>query len=324
MVKGCSNFQQFVQEHVQRLPKIAIIGIDREQEEAVCWDLIVGAHAKHNKKKLFEVHKCDELSQEQLLALLNNYALFPTHKLLGIFVLEKLSEATKKSFMHHLSIFAKSQDPFLHIILWARDKNIFDTYMHLTPDMCSVSLFGEYAVDRNTRKVHLLIQKANHWDIQCSSHVASAFIKKFPQEDGESLSNEFHKLLCFVGKKKCLEINDIDTFVEKQYAKPSLWNFRDAIFKKNLQDSIRMFENLMNDQREDPLSLLYFLRFQCIVGLQACEKQYVEEKNRIYISFGHNALKQALSDVFYTETIIKQNKQSPMTALYSLVVRMAS
>lgn len=324
MVKSCSNFQQFVQEHVQRLPKIALIGIDREQEEAVCWDLIVCAHAKQNKNTSFEVHKCDELSQEQLLTLLNNYVLFPTHRLLGIFALEKLSETTKKSFIHHLSIFAKSQDPFLHVILWARDKNIFDTYMRLSPDMCTASLFGEYAVDRNTRKVHLLVQKANHWEIQCSSHVAAAFIKKFPQEDGESLTNEFHKLLCFVGEKKCLDIDDIETFVEKQYAKSSLWNFRDAIFKKNLPDSIRILENLIEDQREEPLSLLYFLRFQCIIGLQACEKQYVEEKNRIYISFGYNALKQALSNLFYTEEIIKQNKQSPTTALYALVVRMAS
>lgn len=319
-----SSFQPFFKGYIQHLPKVALIGMSYEQDQDVCWDLLRSDEIIDQRRVIFEARKSEGLSVAQITSLFDEYQLFPVHKCIGFFSVEKMPEETKKVFDYCIKCLSTSQSNaphFLSVLLWTKDRATFSHYEKLLQTNFSLNCFGEKKFDRNQRKIDLLIRKANAESMQCTPNVALHFLHKFPQFDNHSILNEFQKLLCFLGKKEIISISDVDYFVQNRQVKSSIWKLRDAIFTKNSIEGIRLMTDLIETSQEHPLKIIEFLRSQCRFGLQAFDSQNLKE-NYIFIAYGKNALMQSLNSLFYTELLLKQNKQTPLVAMHMLVIRM--
>lgn len=324
------NFPQFLKEYVQHLPSVALIGIPSESDQEFIWDLLSEELRKPLTTYRTFYEKSETLSIAQLSSLFEGRQLFPCRTVVNFLSVENLQAETKKAFDHYVKILSASQqadepDPryfALYFILWTRDRSTFAYYSKILSSKFVASFFDETAADRNMRKAAMLVQRAHQAGIKCTMSLASSFLKNFPQADCHTIINEFHKLLCFIGKKEQLEFADIQLFVEKKQIKSSIWKLRDAILRRQLMDGIQMLECLLKEQQEHPMRIIEFLRSQCLFGLKVFASQSFDEKTSIFRAYGKNALMQSLNDLFYTEMLLKQNKQEPIVAMQMLVVRM--
>ncbi|EPP29965.1 hypothetical protein CP082626L3_0631B, partial [Chlamydia psittaci 08-2626_L3] len=222
-----------------------------------------------------------------------------------------------------LARYARNPHPHLTLMLFTTKQSFFQSLRKELPSAVFLSLFGEWQSDMEKRMATLLSQKASLLGISCSLALASVFIKKFPQAEMHTLLGEFHKLLCCLGGKQVLEYNDIENFVVKQ-EQVSLWKLRDAVLQRNTSASQAMLQALLHEHGEEPLGLIAFLRGQCLYGLRSLEEETGDRKHRFFIAYGKERLHQALSYLFYAESIIKNNTQDPIIAMETLLIRMTS
>lgn len=301
-------FQDFSGYYQQHLPSCILIGTAFEEDKHILRELLVTGVVQELDGSTLALadlsHRTDSLG------------LFSFKETLVIDQAEKLSPAIQEFLLRY----SKKPHPHLSVWVFTAKPLFFQSFLKKFRGAVSLSLFEEWPSDREKRMALLLTRQATRMDVHCSIAVASAFIKRYAQIKMHHLLGEFHKLLCSIGNKKTLEYADIEGFVVKK-EQVSLWKFRDALFQKDRQASRRLLSALLHENREDPLGVLFFLRGQCMYGLRAIEEGCQDRKYRIFRSCGRERLCQMLSDLFYAESIIKNNTQDPILALESFLMR---
>ncbi|AFS21307.1 DNA polymerase III subunit delta [Chlamydia psittaci] len=304
-------FQDFSKFYKEKAPHLTVIGSNSEEDRRVCVELLVSGKAQ-------EVDALG-LTISDLSKWTESYGLFASKEVVSIFQAEKLSPQMRD----FLARYARNPHPHLTLMLFTTKQSFFQSLRKELPSTVFLSLFGEWQSDMEKRMATLLSQKASLLGISCSLALASVFIKKFPQAEMHTLLGEFHKLLCCLGGKQVLEYNDIENFVVKQ-EQVSLWKLRDAVLQRNTSASQAMLQALLHEHGEEPLGLIAFLRGQCLYGLRSLEEETGDRKHRFFIAYGKERLHQALSYLFYAESIIKNNTQDPIIAMETLLIRMTS
>lgn len=305
-----TSFQDFSPAFQEKPPFFAVIGSNSEEDKNLCMELLVPGKTQEFDGAGLTV---SELSQWT-----ESYGLFASQETIAIYHVEKLSQATRDFCAHY----SKRPHPHLTLVLFTTKQSCFQELQKDLPSAMFLSLFGEWPSDREKRITVLLTQKAASLGVSCSSALASAFVKRFPQREVHYLLGEFHKLICQIGSKKLLEYKDIEALVEKE-ERVSLWKFRDALLQRNVKQSRELLRALLHEHGEDPLALIAFLRAQCLYGLRAVEEKNKDQKYRIFFVYGKEHLYQALSHLFYIEYLIKNNVQDSLIAMDTLLVRMA-
>ncbi|WP_201456855.1 hypothetical protein [Chlamydia sp. 17-3921] len=309
MHKSLTNFDEFAQVYKKKLPSIALIGSSSEENEGIL-ELLISGEFQSVEARMFSIEMVSQKTE--------NYDMFSKRETFGIFQAEKLPQVTKEFFMEYI----KNPLPNLNFLLMTTNFTSFQELKELYPSALSVNLFEERAFDREKRIVALLSSKASQFGISCTPSIAGVFIRKLKGATLYDILGEFDKLLCHIGNKGILEFSDIEWFVEKR-EKISLWKFRDAFLQRQLGDCLQQLHALLQDRREDPLGIIAFLRTQCLYGLRGFEENLIEDsKFRLFVSYGKEKLYQALSSLFYAESIIKNNLQDPVIAIETLLVRM--
>ncbi|SYX08896.1 hypothetical protein,DNA polymerase III, delta subunit [Chlamydia poikilotherma] len=304
-------FQNFSKFYKEKAPALTVIGSNSEEDKNVCIELLVSGKAQE--------FDASGLTVSDLSKWTESYGLFASKEVISIFQTEKLPQQTRDFLIRY----AKNPHPHLTIFLFTTKQSFFQSLLKELVSAASLSLFGEWQSDREKRMTILLSQRASSLGITCSLALASAFIKKFPQGEMHNLIGEFHKLLCCIGKKQTLEYGDIESFVVKK-EQVSLWKLRDAILQRNASESQILLQALLYEHGEDPLGLIAFLRGQCLYGLRSLEEETGDRKHRFFISYGRERLHQALSHLFYAESIIKNNVQDSIIAVETLLIRMTN
>ncbi|WP_375793314.1 hypothetical protein O1W69_04215 [Chlamydia sp. 12-01] len=304
-------FQDFSQFYKEKSPALTVIGSNSEEDKSVCIELLISG-----KIQEFDA---SGLTISDLSKWTESYGLFASKEVISIFQTEKLSQQIRDFLIRY----AKNPHPHLSIFLFTTKQSCFQSLRKELASTVFLSLFSEWQSDREKRMMVLLSQKASFLGVTCSLALASAFIKKFPQGDMYNLLGEFHKLLCYIGKKPTLEYRDIENFVVKK-EQVSLWKLRDAILQRNTLESQALLQALLHEYGEDPLGLIAFLRSQCLYGLRSLEEETGDRKHRFFISYGKERLHQALSHLFYAESIIKNNVQDSIIAVETLLIRMTN
>ncbi|MEF9497232.1 DNA polymerase III subunit delta [Chlamydia sp. 04-14] len=304
-------FQDFSKFYKEKAPALTVIGSNSEEDKNICIELLVSG-----KTQEFDA---SGLTVNDLSKWTESYGLFASKEVISIFQAEKLSQQTRDFLIRY----AKNPHPHLILFLFTTKQSSFQSLCKGLASAVSLSLFGEWQSDREKRMTVLLSQRASSLGITCSLALASAFIKKFPQGEMHNLIAEFHKLLCCIGKKQTLEYGDIESFVVKK-EQVSLWKLRDAILQRNTSESQTLLQALLHEHGEDPLGLIAFLRGQCLYGLRSLEEETGDRKHRFFISYGKERLHQALSHLFYAESIIKNNVQDSIIAVETLLIRMTN
>ncbi|MEF9519904.1 DNA polymerase III subunit delta [Chlamydia crocodili] len=304
-------FQDFSKFYKEKAPALTVIGSNSEEDKNVCIELLVSGKAQE--------FDASGLTVSDLSKWTESYGLFATKEVISIFQTEKLSQQTRDFLIRY----AKNPHPHLTIFLFTTKQSFFQSLRKDLASTASLSLFGEWQSDREKRMTVLLSQRATSLGVSCSLALASAFIKKFPQGEMHNLIGEFHKLLCCIGKKPALEYSDIESFIVKK-EQISLWKLRDAILQRNTSESQTLLRALLYEHGEDPLGLIAFLRGQCLYGLRSLEEETGDRKHRFFITYGKERLHQALSYLFYAESIIKNNVQDSIIAVETLLIRMTN
>ncbi|AFS25011.1 DNA polymerase III subunit delta [Chlamydia psittaci] len=304
-------FQDFSKFYKEKAPHLTVIGSNYEEDRRVCVELLIPGKAQ-------EVDALG-LTISDLSKWTESYGLFASKEFVSVFQAEKLSQQTRD----FLARYARNPHPHLTLMLFTTKQSFFQSLRKELPSAVFLSLFGEWQSDVEKRMAILLSQKASLLGISCSLALASVFIKKFPQAEMHNLLGEFHKLLCCLGEKQVLEYNDIENFVVKQ-EQVSLWKLRDTVLQRNTSASQAMLQALLHEHGEEPLGLIAFLRGQCLYGLRSLEEETEDRKHRFFIAYGKERLYQALSYLFYAESIIKNNTQDSIIAMETLLIRMTS
>ncbi|AAP05159.1 DNA polymerase III subunit delta [Chlamydia caviae] len=304
-------FQDFSKFYKEKAPALTVIGSNSEEDKSVCMELLVSG-----KTQEFDA---SGLTISDLSKWTESYGLFASKEVISIFQAEKLSQQTRDFLIRY----ARNPRPHLIVFLFTTKQSCFQSLRKELSSAAFLSLFGEWQSDREKRMTVLLSQRAALLGVTCSLALASAFIKKFPLGEMHNLIGEFHKLLCCIGKKQALEYSDIESFVVKK-EQVSLWKLRDAILQRNTAESQALLRALLLEHGEDPLGLIAFLRGQCLYGLRSLEKETADRKHRFFIAYGKERLHQALSHLFYAESIIKNNVQDSIIAVETLLIRMTN
>ncbi|ANH79116.1 hypothetical protein [Candidatus Chlamydia sanziniae] len=309
MYKSLTRFDDFSQLYKEKLPAIAFIGLSVEEDKDVLVEALTSG-------------KCQEIDgsglTEHTLALwTENYELFSMHKTVVISKVDKLREETRDFLIRY----AKNPQPQLTLLLMTAKQECFRRLCQSLPFVLSLSLFREWPIDREKRLALLLSQRALCLGMNCSPSLASLFLRKLADISVHDVFNEFDQLLCRVGKKDSLDSLDIENFVTKK-ERVSLWKFRDALLKREVSQSHQLLHILLNERGEDPLGMIAFLRSQCLYGLRGLEETPKDSKYRLFVFYGRERLYQALSSLFYTESLIKKNIQDPVVAIETLVIKM--
>ncbi|WP_100934868.1 hypothetical protein [Candidatus Chlamydia corallus] len=309
MQKSLTNFDDFSQVYAEQLPAIALIGSAFEDDKDVLIELLIS--------EKFQEIDGQGLMPETLMSWTETFALFRVHETLGIIHAEKLPPATKDFLSHYV----RNPQPHLTILMITTKQECFRGLSKALPSALSLNLFGEWSADRQKRIIRLLLQRTERLGISCPQSLASLFLRTLASTSLHDILSEFDKLLCSVGKKKALDHSDIKELVV-QKEKSSLWKFRDSLLKRDAVEGHQQLHFLIEDG-EDPLGIIAFLRTQCLYGLRSLEEGSKENKHRVFLLYGKERLHQALSALFYTETLIKNNIQDPIIALETVVIRMA-
>ncbi|AHK63091.1 hypothetical protein BOKEGFJH_00214 [Chlamydia avium] len=309
-MQSYTNFQDFNKLFKEQSPSFAVIGSNSEEDKDICMELLVSGKMREFDALGLTVNDLSQWTE--------SYGLFAFLETIVIYRVEKLSQSVRDFFIRY----SNNPHPYLTFVLFTTKQSYFQGLQKDLPTAMFLSLFGEWFSDREKRITALLTQKASSLGISCSSALASAFVKKFPQREIHYLLGEFHKLLCQIGDKKVLEYKDIESLVEKQ-EQVSLWKFRDALLQRNVRESQALLHSLLYEHGEDPLSLIAFLRGQCLYGLRGLEEKNKDHRYRIFFVYGKEHLYQALSHLFYVESLIKNNIQDPLIGMETLLVRMA-
>lgn len=307
-MKDYTSFEDLVRLFQEKIPSFVVIGSNSEEDKHLCMELLVS-----EKTQEFDGFG---LTISDISQWTNSYGLFASRETISIYRAEKFSQPMRDFLVHY----AKNPHPHLTFVLFTTKQSYFQELRKYLLSAIFLSLFGEWPSDREKRMAALLVRKAASLGISCSSALASAFVKKFPQKEVHYLLGEFHKLLCSIGSRKVLEYKDIAVVEKEEHV--SLWKFRDAILQRNIQDSRIFLHSLLHEHGEDPLELIVFLRGQCLYGLRALEENNKDQKYRIFSIYGKERLYQALSHLFYIESLIKNNVQDARIAIETLLIRM--
>ena len=307
-VQDYTSFEDLVRLFQEKIPSFVVIGSNSEEDKHVCMELLVSG----------KIQEFDGfgLAISDVSQWTDSYGLFSSRETISIYRAEKFSQPMRDFLIHY----AKNPHPHLTFVLFTTKQAYFQDLKKCLPTAIFLSLFGEWPSDREKRMATLLVQKAASLGISCSSALASAFVKKFPQKEVHYILGEFHKLLCSIGSRKVLEYKDVEGVEKEEYV--SLWKFRDAILQRKVQDSQTFLHFLLYEHGEDPLELIMFLRGQCLYGLRALEENNKDQKNRLFSVYGKERLYQALSHLFYIESLIKNNVQDARIAIETLLIRM--
>ncbi|EPP35697.1 hypothetical protein CP10139811_0028 [Chlamydia ibidis] len=302
-------FQEFSQIYLDKSPPLVLVGSGTEEDREVIPELLISQTYAKFDGSVLTIH--------DLALKTENYGIFGNREYVVIFQVDKLSSSVKD----FLISYSKNPHPHVKILLFTTKSSVFQSLAKQLMRVLALSLYGEWSSDREKRLSTLLSRKAESLGVFCPLSLGAVFLKKFPQAAIHDILGEFHKLLCHIGGKQTLEYADIEKFTEKR-EQVSLWKFRDALLRRDLLESRDCLHALIHEQGEDPLSLIAFLRSQCLFGLRSLEEGQEDRKFRNFISYGSDRLHQALSNLFYAESIIKNNQQDPIIAVETLIIRM--
>lgn len=304
MQKLFTSFQECTVFLHQNRPPCILVGSDHVDDVHLFTELWLTEKSQLFDSSLLTVKELSEKTE--------SYNLFATHENIVLTQVDKLMESVRDFLIGY----TQHPHPNVTLLLLTTKQLAFHSLTKELASGISLSLFKESLSERDSRIAQLLIRRASNQGLFCSPRIAQAFIKKFPQADLHYLLSEFHKLLCQIGKEKqSVEQSHIDQLERKELF--SLWKLRDALFRRERKRSIECFRALIEENNEDPLAIVAFLRSQCLFGLRHLEQA-------LFQAYGKESLLQTLSALFYAESLIKANTQDPNLAIETLIVRLTS
>lgn len=210
---------------------------------------------------LFEGQK---FSIKELLQELNTQSFFAKNRAVVIDNLDKIALSTLAPLQEYIT----NPEPTICLILcgttFSKTSNLFKQ-IEKAGVVLDIAEEKPWEKEKNlaARLSVKLTAEAKTMDAQTSS----AFIK-LVGADAATLYQELEKLICFVGDRKAITLQDV-TSVVAGGSHETIWQLGDAIFGRNAGVALRIIEALLQDTAL--IALLRQLRTQVQTKLQICE-----------------------------------------------------
>lgn len=164
----------------------------------------------------------------------------------------------------------------------------------------------------------------------------NVFIEKVGQ-DMENISNELEKLICYVGDREVIELEDVSAISTEQIVS-KIFDMVDALGFKNRTKALNIYYDLIAN-KESPLLILYMLTRQFNIMLQVTElnKSGVDQKKiaektglapfivaktiKQTSNFKYSRIKEALNEGVELEEKVKSGNISDKMAVEMLLIK---
>jgi len=188
--------------------------------------------------------------------------------------------------------------------------------------------------EKEKRLAEWLMQEAKLSGVKIDSSVASQFVKS---ASADILQSELDKLICFVGEKKEITLQDI-ALLSTPVFHETLWQLGDAIFTLETIQAVSIGKSLL-DEGMAIFPILASLRSQCTTGLGILEAarqgdvvqkypylkgQLLEKKLKILNKYTAERLKKAWLLIFGTEVKTKNSATDLNILLEILIVKLTT
>ena len=277
------------------------------------------------------------LTSEALSTELYSMGLFATRRAILIRDVDKL----QKPVLAVLLKFLSKPTPEVFVILEAEAYNRNTTfYKEMDASGIMLDVPELKPKDKISALQNVLREKAAAVGKTIDAQVSHFMINQLGT-DQALLHHELEKVICFVGDRKMITSDDIRTICGS-VPQETIWQFGDALFKKDAPAALKMLHGLLSDGTHF-LSLLRQIRSQFQTKYQVCsilasggshqdiEKQFpymkgfiLETNVRMAQGYGLDGFKKAMIAIDEAELAAKNSQTSPELSAEMLVIKLTS
>lgn len=288
----------------------ALSGLLREQEAPT-----TNLHPENFTVDLF----CQEVETPPFLS---------KRKSVVIHGVDQLTEEEREAVRRYL----EKPSPWISLYLTAESLSAQSKIAKLVEKGGQVLRFKEEKPwEKEKRLADWLMQEAQRAGVQLNMQAAARLVQG---SDAQMLRGELDKLICFVGQRKKIEIEDI-SLISTPAPHETLWQLCDCLFACDSAKALTIGKILLEEGMAI-FPLLAGVRSQCATGmgiLDAAEQgevaqkypylkgQLLEKKLKILKKYGRERLTRATLLVFETEVKAKNSGTDPALLLEILIVK---
>lgn len=306
---------------------------DFERKEVV--DYLV--HALKIEKESCIHFQGSQTSPEALNSELNSMGLFATRRVILIRDADKLPKNTLPILLKFHE--KPSRDVFVILEAEAFNKNT-NFYKEIDASGILLDVPELKPKEKASAMLNVLREKATALGKTIDPQVCNLMINQLGT-DQALLHNELEKVICFVGDRKNISAEDIRAICGT-VPQESIWQFGDALFKKDAPSALRMVHGLLSDGTHF-LSLLRQIRSQFQTKYQVCsilasggsfadiEKQFPYMKGfvldtnvRMAQGYGLESFKKAMIAIDEAELAAKNSQTSSELSAEILIIKLTS
>lgn len=279
----------------------------------------------------------NQTSPEALNSELNSMGLFATRRVILIRDTDKLPKNTLPVLLKFLE--KPSRDVFVILEAEAFNKNT-NFYKDIDASGILLDVPELKPKEKASAMLNVLREKATALGKTIDPQVCNLMINQLGT-DQALLHNELEKVICFVGDRKNISAEDIRAICGT-VPQESIWQFGDALFKKDAPSALRMVHGLLSDGTHF-LSLLRQIRSQFQTKYQVCsilasggsfadiEKQFPYMKGfvldtnvRMAQGYGLESFKKAMIAIDEAELAAKNSQTSSELSAEILIIKLTS
>lgn len=249
----------------------------------------------------------ETLSKSLFQEEVENYNFFYSHKDIILYKAEDFKQGELL-----LTSYFRNPNQNNRLIVIVEKKSLFDLLAKTGVQdlLLSLSLFEEKAYEKTKRLYVYLQYLLEKEQVRCSSFTLQEFLLFCSHISHKRVLEKLHQLICFVGTKKVITIEDISV-VLGDISKNSFWEVRDLILKRNRQALLDLFRKNEKEYKEEALGLIAFLRSQMLFGLSLIKQSGLSDKRKVlFNNYGVENLKKSIVLLFEMEQNIKNSKLS--------------
>lgn len=239
-----------------------IIGKENFERKAA-FDKLRDYYFKGQKGDAFSVKtfESERLSLADLMGELNAGALFVKKRIVLIQDAEKLD----KSVMQRLESYFEKPSSSICLAISAASINHSTNFYRKGEKVGIVLELAEEKPWEKEKSIHIWIAEILAAEGRCIAQPASQLLVKFLGPQPSILQNELQKLICYIGDRKEIQLEDIAA-IATTLAVETGWQLGDAIFCRDAAAALRISKSMLGDGVPFIL-LLRQLRSQFQIGL---------------------------------------------------------
>lgn len=249
-VSDLSHFKKILEQKLS--PFYLIVG----QEKAQAVEALIQA-VKEPPKTI----TAEQFSQARFHEEVETLPFLSKHTFLHVQGIDQL----KAGDLQALQAYIKRPNPWVYLLFSAEQSPSKSFFNSIEESGCVLVLVEEKPWEKEKHTLQWLNEEAFKVGIQWAPEAAKTLLKSIG-EDRELLRREIEKLLCYIGKKKQVSLDDIHA-ISCPCNQETLWQLGEAIFRLNRPSALSIGKHFL-EEGESLFPLLAQLRTQMRQGLE--------------------------------------------------------